>query len=734
MKWRKTVAGVLPSLVVLAGLVALRAIDPGPVRQARDITFDSYQQIKPRPAGGDIVRIVDIDEASLARLGQWPWPRTRLAEMTRRLTEAGALVVGFDIMFAEPDRLSPREVIKLWPRSPETTALELRLAELPEHDAVFAAALARAPSVTGFAVTREPGGRAPASKAGFRIAGPDPTVAVRGGQGAVTTLPVLEAAAKGNGALNWFGERDTVVRAVPILVRHGQQMYPGFAAEILRVALGAPGYRVTAQGGPDGDAAVASVQIGDYRIPTDRRGHMRLYAARPDARRYVPAWQVLEPDFDAAQVKDRIVLIGASAVGLHDLRATALVEAMPGVEIHAHALEQIADSLHLIRPDWSDWAEFGAMLLGGALILWLVPRVGALWAAVVGLAGLVIVIGASWLAFSHARLLLDGVYPAAALVLTLLASTLAVYLRSERERRQVRGAFGRYLAPALVERLAADPAQLKLGGEMREMTLLFSDIRGFTGLSEGFDAAGLTQFMNRYLTPMTDEVLRHRGTVDKYMGDAIMAFWNAPLADADHAANACRAALGMMARLAAFNAELAGEADKAGRPHRPVAIGVGLNTALCCVGNMGSEQRFDYSVLGDGVNLAARIEGLTKLYGVPILLGEDTRRAAPGFAALEIDRVRAKGKARTTTLYALVGDAARAGEPGYAALAAAQDRFLAAYRGRDWNAAETHLAAARTAAAGEHAGLFALYAERLAAFRAAPPPPEWDGVYDALEK
>jgi adenylate cyclase len=734
MTWRKSLAGILPSLLVLAGLIGLRALDPGPVRQARDITFDSYQRIKPRPAGGDIVRIVDIDEASLARLGQWPWPRTRLAEMTRRLAESGALVVGFDIMFAEPDRLSPREVIKLWPRTEETTALELRLAELPEHDRVFAEALAKAPAVTGFAVTRDPGGRAPASKAGFRIAGPDPTAAVRGGQGAVTTLPVLEAAAKGNGALNWFGERDNVVRAVPILVRHGDQLYPGFAAEILRVAVGAPGYRVTARAGGDGEASVAAVQVGDYRMPTDRRGHMRLYAARPDARRYIPAWKVLEPDFDAAAVKDRIVLVGASAVGLHDLRATALVEAMPGVEIHAHAIEQIADALHLIRPDWADWAEFGAMLLGGLLILWLVPRIGALWAGVVGLSGLVIVLGASWIAFSQARLLLDGVYPAGALVVTLLAATLAVYLRSERERRQVRGAFGRYLAPALVERLAADPSQLKLGGEMREMTLLFSDIRGFTSLSEGFDAAGLTQFMNRYLTPMTDEILKHRGTVDKYMGDAIMAFWNAPLGDVDHALNACRAALAMMRRLAAFNAELAAEAAKAGRPHRPVAIGIGLNTALCCVGNMGSEQRFDYSVLGDGVNLASRIEGLTKLYGVPILVGENTRRAAPGFAAFEVDRVRAKGKVQSTTLFALVGDAKRAAEPGFAAFAAAQERFLAAYRARDWPAAEALLAAAKAAAGGEHEGLFALYGERLAAFRAAPPPAEWDGVYEATEK
>jgi adenylate cyclase len=269
---------------------------------------------------------------------------------------------------------------------------------------------------------------------------------------------------------------------------------------------------------------------------------------------------------------------------------------------------------------------------------------------------------------------------------------------------------------------------------MRPMTLLFSDVRGFTSISERFDAAGLTAFMNRYLTPMTDAILARGGTVDKYIGDAIMAFWNAPLADPQHARNACLAALDMIERLAVLNAALAAEAAQAGTEPVKIAIGIGLNSAVCCVGNMGSEQRFDYSVLGDGVNLAARIEGQTKSYGVAILLGEETRAEAPDLAAIEVDLIRVKGKSAPARIYTLVGDAGHAKSDGFRALAEAQDAFLAAYRRRDWIAAVGACRKARNLAGGKLDNLAEMYLRRIEAFRAAPPPEGWDGVYTAETK
>jgi len=313
-------------------------------------------------------------------------------------------------------------------------------------------------------------------------------------------------------------------------------------------------------------------------------------------------------------------------------------------------------------------------------------------------------------------------------------TTLLVYFRTERERQQVRSAFGRYLAPALVERLAADPSRLKLGGELRPMTLLFSDIRGFTGISERFDAEGLTNFMNRYLTPMTEVVLENGGTVDKYIGDAVMAFWNAPLDNPEHAKSACRAALAMLEQLKLLNAELKDEAEKAGREHIKINIGIGLNSAVCCVGNMGSQQRFDYSVLGDGVNLASRLEGQTKAYGVATLIGEETRSLASEFAAIEVDLVRVKGKTAPARVFTLLGGPERAQTDAFRALEALQAGFLVAYRAAQWDAAERALAQLREAGGAELAGLCAVYAERIAEFRKDPPLAGWDGVYVAETK
>jgi len=330
-------------------------------------------------------------------------------------------------------------------------------------------------------------------------------------------------------------------------------------------------------------------------------------------------------------------------------------------------------------------------------------------------------------------------------VLVYMSSSMLNFLRTEAEKRQVRGAFSQYLSPALVEQLADEPERLVLGGEMRDMTLLFCDIRGFTTISEQFktDPTGLTKLINRFLTPMTDMILARRGTIDKYMGDCIMAFWNAPLDDKKHAAHGLESALAMFDALHGLNEKLREEAESEDRPHYPINIGIGLNSGECCVGNMGSDKRFDYSVLGDAVNLAARLEGQSKNYGVGVVIGQETRKEAPEFATIELDLIAVKGKTEPVLIYGLRGDAQEAATPAFQALEKKHEAMIAAYRSQQWDTASALIAECRDLARqtnGEKHGLggldvlYDLYAERIAAYRADPPGEDWDGVFVATSK
>jgi adenylate cyclase len=309
------------------------------------------------------------------------------------------------------------------------------------------------------------------------------------------------------------------------------------------------------------------------------------------------------------------------------------------------------------------------------------------------------------------------------------------YMREERERRRVRGAFSQYMSPALVEQLAEDPSKLKLGGEMRDMTLLFCDIRGFTTISEQFDAEGLTRFINRFLTPMTNIILERRGTIDKYMGDCIMAFWNAPLDDSDHARNGVRSALAMVEGVKQLNATLKAEAEAEKRKFVPINVGIGLNSGIVCVGNMGSDLRFDYSVLGDDVNLASRLEGQSKTYGTDNVIGENTRAKIADFACLQLDRIQVKGKTVPIDIYTVLGDETVAATPEFRALEERHKEMLTAYRAQDWPATRRKLAECRALdQGGRLKTLYDLYAERVETFASAPPGEQWDGVFIAKTK
>ena len=713
--------------------------------QAR--VFDGYQRLHPRPYTEAPVRFIDLDDASLEKLGQWPWPRTLIAELVARLANAGASVVVFDIVFAEPDRTSPKQVLPSWPESPLTEELRARVDELPDHDQLFAELIGQANVVTGFVLTNEKGPRKPVRKGSVAYGGDDPIQYLPSFPGAVTNLPAIEAAAVGNGSFNLVPEPDGIVRRVPLLVRLAgePQPYTSLSAEALRVAQGARTYIVKSSGASleasfGAQSGIASIKIGRLEVPTDGQGRLWLHYTQEVPERTIPIWQVFEDGFDAARVENQIVLIGTSAAGLFDIRATPLNPATPGALIHVQAMEQMLTGHFLSRPDWANGVERTYLVLLGLLLVFLLPRFGAIGSAVVGTAGIALAVGASWYLFTEQRWLLDPIYASAVIVMVFIATTVLNFLRTENERRQVRGAFAQYLSPALVEQLAAEPDRLQLGGEMKEMTLLFCDLRGFTTISESFKSnpQGLTKLINKFLTPMTDIIMARQGTIDKYMGDCIMAFWNAPLDDPLHVQHACDSSLAMFDEMPKLNERLKAEAEAEGRPFHPLKVGIGLNTGEVVVGNMGSERRFDYSVLGDAVNLASRLEGQSKAYGVDVVIGELTQLQIPTYATMELDQIAVKGKKEAVRIFALLGLPAMRQDPGFAPWMERHNAMLAAYRAQKWDEVLALLPGCR-----EHAkavkpggvdGFYDLYDERIDEFRENPPPPDWDGVYIATSK
>lgn len=690
---------------ILALAVAVRVADPDPVARLRLSIFDSYLALKPRtPDPALPVRIVDIDEASLEKIGQWPWPRSEIAHIVERLAEAGAKTIAIDLILSEPDRLSPSALARQVSSRRDLASIAAELATLPSNDDLLAQAIARVPVVAGLAgetaTKRTP--RPP--KARFAIAGDDPLLFVPRFAGAIEPLPVIADAAAGAGVVNWIPAKDQIVRHVPLLAALDGVLVPGLALETLRTGLGQKTAFIRSSGGSGVSAfgqktGVETVRVGQTVLPTGPDGQLWLNFAPHDRQRYISAHRILDGTFGKDEIAGRHVLIGSSATGLLDLRATPLASSVPGVEIHAQAVEQMLSGEHLVRPAFATGAELIFLLAAGALVASLIRRSGALMAAAIAAAAIAAVAGGSWWAFSAGGYLFDPIYPSLALVAVYLSGSLLSYVRTETDRARVKRAFGHYVAAPLVEQLAADPSRLKLGGETREVTLLFADVRGFSRLSEGMDAETLIQFVNRLFTPLSEIILDHRGTIDKFMGDAVMAFWNAPVPDPAHAEQACRAALAMQARLERLNREEAARRAAAGETALPIRIGIGLNTGPCCVGNVGSPQRFDYSVLGDAVNTAARIQDTTKIYGHPIIAGERTASQARAFAFLEIDTAaRLRGKDRPERLFALVGDETVAASEAFTTLSRRYTELKKAIAANDVARAKTLMSECREAA------------------------------------
>ncbi|HEX3499519.1 MAG TPA: adenylate/guanylate cyclase domain-containing protein [Stellaceae bacterium] len=739
--------GRLLALIVLAAALALHYLDPATVQLMRMHGFDVLQEIFPRAEGEHPVTIVDLDEESLKALGQWPWPRTLIAELTDRLTALGAAVVGFDVYFPEPDRMSPALAAQNFAGLDPATRATLET--LPSNDSVFAEALRRGRVVLGETAKERDIGTAdlPVNRAPLARLGSDPLRHLRRYPGVIRAIPELEQAAAGLGMVTIEPEADGIIRRVPLVLAIGSELFPALSFEMLRVVTGES---VAVRTGPYG---IEGLLINPFTIPTDDNGSVWVHFAPHEKSIYVSAKDVINGSVDPARIAGKLVLVGTSATGLGDNKTTPLDPWLPGVEVHAQLLETVMSGTYLSRPDWAAGAERLLIIAAGLIMIMLVSVTGARWTLLVlVLIAAALIAGDAYLYRFHA-LMIDISLPllASAALYTLLVY--ANYSREESQRREIRRAFAQYLSPVVVEQLARDPSRLKLGGDHRSMTFLFSDIRGFTAISEHYaeDPGGLIVLINRYMTPMTDTIQAHRGTIDKYIGDAIMAFWNAPLDDAVHARDACFAALDMMRELEALNRTLAAEADAGkaeqcraasangsvmSKPHiftRSLAIGIGINTGDCIVGNMGSEFRKNYTVLGDAVNLAARLESQSKNYGVTIVIGEETYKQVADLAGIELDLIAVKGKVQAVHIFTLLGGAELAATPAYRDLRARHDAMLAAYRGQDWAEARGLIASCRPLSRQlDH--LYDLYETRIDLFETIPPPPDWDGVHIAETK
>lgn len=744
--------------VLLLGLVYYSTSTHSTRKQLQYKVFDTFNRLHPRPPTDEVV-IIDIDESSLDKLGQWPWPRTTMADLVMRLHQMGARSITFDMVFAEEDRTSPVHIAERLPEEDAMLPVKKILTGLPDNDDVFAQAISAAGNVVmGFTnstegghyrvpVMTQPVTFLPKSKEGeirnvfLRDSFWHPYVAA--------SLDKLSRAAAGNAHFSALTDVDGIIRQVPLLMsftgrvddKVEQGPYPMLGLEALRIAINPKMFNQVVVR-PERERTIISsdykLRIAEtYDIPLETDSRFWLYYRNIGNDEYLSAYKVLSAEYEAEvlpRIANKIVFVGTSSIGLKDIRSSPLNLSVPGVEMHVNVVEQILQQRFLQRPAVIAGAEIIAILIVGLLIIICAPFVNAL---LMGAICLLIITGGfslSWHAFTTWGLLLDPVYPGLSILLIFLVSTLLSYVRTEADRRQVRNAFGHYISADFMRELTKNPDKLVLGGETRDLTVMFTDIRNFTSLSERLNPAELIQLMNDFLTPMSDLVMDYRGTIDKFMGDAMMAFWNAPLDDPAHARHACLAALRMNEALKPLNEKLFREAEEKGHAPLLLQAGIGINSGPASVGNMGSHHRFAYSALGDNVNLASRLEGQTKFYGVDNLIGAATQMQVPELATLELDLLRVKGKSEPVRIYTLLGDETQAQSQNFQTWQQAHVKMMTAYRGQDFVLAELAIADCLAASGERLHDYYSMFAQRIAGLKTNRPGAGWDGVYIATSK
>jgi adenylate cyclase len=689
-----------------------------------------------RPPGSEVAVIL-VDDRSLESLGRWPFSRALFAHALAMLDQAGAKVVVFDFLFTEPDEPIPAEVREAARSAAEAFAgersdgLRAALEKLADSDrdnrfaeAICASGHVLLPIGLSFVDTagEEPAWLSQSAYARFEKSELSPVFPLRP-KSAVLPIETLGIAAAGVGHVMIAYDRDGAPRYDYTALPFEADFLPSLSIRAAAAYLDVHWPQVAL-------ALGTGLRIGDLAVPTDPA--MRLLINYRGPRDTFPSFSfadLLAGRVMANKLAGRIVLIGASFAGSNDSFAQPFGNSpMPGVERMANIIDTIIGRDFIGAPPGSWNIVVTAMiLLTAALTGTMTEFLPTRFAALAGATPVAAWAGAAQFAFAQ-NVWLPLVAPMVALATGAATVLLYRYSVVDRDGRRIRTAFRQYLAPELVAELAGHPERLQLGGEMRPMTILFCDLRGFATFAEGVDARALTSFLNSFLSPMTEIVIAHKGTIDRYLGDGIMAFWNAPLDDPDHAKNAVRAAQAMRRKLVELNRCWGAEAQEAGNVFRPVRMGIGINTGECCVGNYGSQQHFNYSLLGDPVNLASRLEGLSKIYGIDLVIGEETAAHLGDPQLIEIDLVAVKGKTRAVRIYTLSLELIN--EEQFLARHAA---LLKAYRSQDWASARTAIADCRRYDEGL-AQLYDLYDERITFFAANPPGCEWDGVFVANEK
>lgn len=738
-------AGITLALLIIF-LLHIYGLRIGLLTRLEYLAYDARVRLTMPDTVDSRVVVVDIDEPSIQRIGQWPWSRDKLGRMVDQLFERyGVRVVGFDMVFPEADaqaRLALdlldriAETLPAAPPGPASAAGPAGAAPPPfealrrqfNFDERFAASLENRATVLGLVFKRA--GQGTADELGVLpppVLGPEADTAglrfIQAG-GYTGNLPVLQRAAAAGGFFdNPVLSEDGVFRRVPLLQAYEGAVYQSLALALFRAIHGWPAVKFRFYSDDPArwdNLDLEYVEVGPARIPVDEDVAVYVpYRGRMYSFPYVSAADVIEGTASAELLRGAIVLVGTTAPGLFDLRVTPVGEAYAGVEVHANVLSGLLDDRIKHHPEYVRGMHFTMLLLVALLLTWVFARASILFSSLVAALTLAALTGFNLAMWEYGNFIVPLASPLAFTLLLFGAHMVYGYFIESRGKRQLSGLFGQYIPPSLVEEMARDPGSYSLQGESREMTVLFADVRDFTSVSESLSPTELTRLMNEYLTAMTGVIHEQRGTIDKYIGDAVMAFWGAPLADPDHAQHAVQAALGMTRTAARLRQ------DFKARGWPELHIGVGLNTGTMNVGNMGSEFRMAYTVMGDAVNLGSRLEGLTKQYGVAVIASETTREQAPDIQFLELDRVRVKGKEKPVAIFEPLGPRTAIGAE-HKALIARHKQALLLYRQQKWDAAEREFFALQQAQPGRR--LYALYLARIQHYRQQPPGPDWDGV------
>jgi len=707
------------------------------VSQLDSIIYDTRLRLTMPDSVDTRIVILDIDEKSLAEVGRWPWGRDRVSELIKKLFDKyGLVMVGFDVVFAEADSSSGLPVLeslakKEFKDNAQFQSILGQLRPMLDHDAMFAQTIKGRPVVLGYYFNsaddaRESGGiPVPVIPAGA-FAGKN--IAFTSWKGFGGNLKEFQKNAASAGHFNPLVDFDGVSRRVPMLAEYKGAYYESLSLSMIRtlLALGSGNFPDVVPGYPpdrvvsSGYAGLEWLEVGPLKIPVDDNVSALIpYRGKQGSFQYFSLADVMSDRLPVETLKGKIALIGTSAPGLLDLRSTPVGGVYPGVEIHANLIAGMLDSSIKQRPPFMLGAEVILLLIGGITLSLLMPMLSPLRATLVSILAMLLITGINVLIWSGAGMVLPL---ASSLLLTMGLFILNMaygYFVESRSKRQFTELFGQYVPPELVDKMAQDPEKYSMEGKREDLTVLFSDVRGFTTISESLDPNELSAYINEYLTTMSLVIRNNHGTLDKYIGDAIMAFWGAPVADPAHHRNGVITAMQMQEKATALNEEF----RERGWPE--FKIGVGLNSGVMSVGDMGSKIRKAYTVMGDPVNLGARLEGITKQYGVGILVGESTKRAVTDIVFREVDRVRVKGKDEPVAIFEPIG---LDGQVGKNMLDEIElwHQCLKAYRAQDWDQAELQLANLHQLK--PTFGLYRIFSGKISECRANPPGPDWDGV------